>query len=1686
MKATLLKATFLLALLGFFYSAWAQGQSVTFSVMADIPYGSTEATVLQQHVAEHNLYSPSEFMVHLGDIKSGSGSCSQSVYTDMAGYMKEMRVPTYIIPGDNEYNDCSNPSQAWGYWEDNLMAFEQNFCGVPSTLERQSVRPENFAFTLNGVLLIGLNLVGGSVHDQSEWDTRMQQDADWVSQHFLEKGPQVRAAVVFGHAGPGGSRDLFFDQFEQSAIVFGKPVLYMHGDGHSWVNDNPFSALNITRVEVDDGGSTVLPVQVTVDMDPLNPFSFERDPWTSSSQPYNMPPCVEAGSNQSIMLPAVAVLEGEATDDGDPPSTLTVTWSVVSGPGSVSFANPQAQSTTASFQNVGTYVLRLTADDSQLQKHDELTVQVSSLGPALSINDITVNEGNAGTVDAVFTVSLAAGNGQDVSVDYASANGSAISSDDYSSATGTLNFSGSTTTQTITVQVNGDLLDEPDENFFVNLSNASNASITDGQGQGTITDDDLPPPPVISSFSPTSGPEGTEVTITGSGFTGASSVKFNGTPAAVFTVASPTQILANVPSGATTGKITVTTAAGIATSAEDFTVTLPPPPTISSFSPSDGLVGTEVTINGADFTNASSVKFNGTSASSFTVTSSTQILATVPTGATTGKISVTTAGGTASSANDFIVNAAPMTFQPSDDAYVKSTSPTSNYGTASTLRQRQSSSETQYTYLKFNVSGLSGTVQSTKLRLYVTDASNDGGSVYVVSNNQLGTTTPWTQANLIWNNAPAVSGTALSSAGAVVISTWIELDVTAAFGGDGTYSFGLKSTSSDVVYYSSKEGSNDPELVIQTGSGAPLPPTITSFTPTSGLVGAEVTINGSRFTGASSVNFNGTPAAGFTVDLSTKILANVPSGATTGKISVTTGNGAGESADDFTVTPPPSPPTIASFTPTNGLVGSEVTINGSDFTGASSVKFNGASATSFTVTSATEIRATVPTDATTGKISVTTGNGTAESVDDFTVTLPPPPTISSFSPSDGLVGTQVTINGTDFTNASSVKFNGTSAGSFTVNSSTQILATVPTGATTGKISVTTAGGTASSADDFTVVAGPTTFLPSDDAYVKSTSPTKNYGTATTLRQRQTTSETQNTYLKFTVSGLSGAVQSAKLRLYVTDASNDGGSVYVVSNNQLGTTTPWTQANLTWNNAPAISGTALSSAGAVVISTWIELDVTAAFGGDGTYSFGLKSTSSDVVYYSSKEGSNDPELVIQTGSGAPQPPSIASFTPSSGLVGAEVTINGSHFTGASSVQFNGTPAAVFTVASSTQILANVPTGATTGKISVTTGNGTAESAADFSVTLPPPAPTIASFTPTDGLVGMEVTIAGSYFTNVSNVKFNGTAAVIFAADSDMQIRANVPSGATTGKISVTTVGGTATSADDFTVNIGSGSTTASFQPVQDAYVKSSSPTSNFGSSTSLRVRTSTTETIYSYLKFDVAGLTGAVQSAKLKLYVDDDSDDGGSIFSVSNNYLDGSAAWIESGIVWDNSPLLSGSALSALGVVTIGSTVELDVTAAITGNGVYSFGLKSGSGNLVKYNSRQGANPPALVVETVVAAASGSSPAQAHSQGAIDEVAAPERIALYPVYPNPFNPSTTINFAMPEAGNVTLRIYSLTGQLVKTLVDGKMRAGRHNVSWNGRDQAGAVVASGIYFYQLVAQKESGEAAFTQVRRMVLVK
>jgi hypothetical protein len=112
--------------------------------------------------------------------------------------------------------------------------------------------------------------------------------------------------------------------------------------------------------------------------------------------------------------------------------------------------------------------------------------------PNLSINDATVSEGNSGTTTAVFTVTLAYTSAGTVTVDYTTADNTATTADnDYVAASGTLTFTSGITQQTISITVNGDTKHESSETFFIYLSNPVNAGIADGQGVGTINNDEI-------------------------------------------------------------------------------------------------------------------------------------------------------------------------------------------------------------------------------------------------------------------------------------------------------------------------------------------------------------------------------------------------------------------------------------------------------------------------------------------------------------------------------------------------------------------------------------------------------------------------------------------------------------------------------------------------------------------------------------------------------------------------------------------------------------------------------------------------------------------------------------------------------------------------------------------------------------------------------------------------------------------------------------------------------------------------------------------------------------------------------------------------------------------------------------------------------------------------------------------
>ena len=294
--------------LNFAVGAWAlDDDNLVFSVIADVPYYPSEYDTLRNHVRNHNLYSTSRFWLFLGDIKSPVKPCLESDYVQMADILKDLEVPVFMVPGDNEWVDCADLDQAWSWWEASFLNFEENFCNPPKA-DHQGNRPENVAFVVEDVLFVGLNIVHAPEGYEEEFQILLQQDLEWVTKQFQEQGPDAKAAVVFSHAGPSSTRRPFFDPFQQVAADFGKPILYIHADGHKWIMDQPFRQKNILRVQVDRGD--VPPVEVTITGDPDSMFVFNREPWGPDSEPVDSDPCVPDDPMQvvgdiSLWVPAL-------------------------------------------------------------------------------------------------------------------------------------------------------------------------------------------------------------------------------------------------------------------------------------------------------------------------------------------------------------------------------------------------------------------------------------------------------------------------------------------------------------------------------------------------------------------------------------------------------------------------------------------------------------------------------------------------------------------------------------------------------------------------------------------------------------------------------------------------------------------------------------------------------------------------------------------------------------------------------------------------------------------------------------------------------------------------------------------------------------------------------------------------------------------------------------------------------------------------------------------------------------------------------------------------------------------------------------------------------------------------------------------------------------------------------------
>lgn len=889
---------------------------------------------------------------------------------------------------------------------------------------------------------------------------------------------------------------------------------------------------------------------------------------------------------------------------------------------------------------------------------------------------------------------------------------------------------------------------------------SGSVSVITPDGTGSLPGFTFIPAPTITSFTPTSRGTGLTVTITGTGFTGATAVSFGGTAATSFMVVSATQITAVVAAGAT-GSVSVTTPGGTANLA-GFTFVLPP--TITSFAPTTAAGGATVTITGTNFTGATAVSFGGTAAASFMVISATQINAVVAAGGATGNVSVTTNGGTATLGGfTFIPPPTITSFTPTSGGLGATITINGTNFTGATLVEFGGTAASSFTI-----------VSATQITAVVNTGTS--GLVRVTTPGGIAT-----QAGFNFIPAPTITSFTPTMRGTGMTVTITGTNFTGAtavsFGGTAAASFMVVSaTQINAVVAAGATGSVSVTTPGGTGTLAGFTfvpvPTITGISPTSAMAGATVTINGTNFSTATGVSFGGTAATSFMIVSATQITAVVGPGAS-GNVVVTTAGGTGTLVAGFTFIF--SPPTITSFTPTSAGAGQTVTINGTNFTGASAVSFGGVAATSFTVVSATQITAVVAAGSASGNVSVTTPGGTGV-LGGFTFILPP--TISSFTPTSAGIGQTVTITGTNFTGATAVSFGGTAAGSFTVVSATQITAVLAGGAS-GSISVTTPGGTGTLAG-FTYLF----FIPTISSF-----------TPTSMGAGGTVTITGTNFIGVSAVSFGG---TAAASFTVISPTQINAVVGAGANGSISITTPGgtvTQGGFTFIPPPSITSFTPTSAAQGVTVTITGTNFIGAtgvsFGGTAATSFSVVS-STQITAVVAAGASGAVAVTTPGGTGTLAgftfiaPPNITSFTPTSAAAGATVTLTGTNFTGVTAVSFGGTAAASFTVVSSTQITAVVAVGSASGNVSATGPGGTG-TLGGFTFINPP---AITSFTPTSAAAGATVLINGSNFTGATAVTFGGTAAASFTVITPFLMTAVVASGAS-GNLVVTSPGGTGT-------------------------------------------------------------------------------------------------------------------------------------------------------------------------------------------------------------------------------------------------------------------------------------------------------
>lgn len=788
-------------------------------------------------------------------------------------------------------------------------------------------------------------------------------------------------------------------------------------------------------------------------------------------------------------------------------------------------------------------------------------------------------------------------------------------------------------------------------------------SVTTGAGTASWNNFNFIASPVIANATPIQAGDGSNITISGAGLSNAQ-VTIGGVPAAV-TYNTDNLILATVGSGATSGNIVVTTSAGSASLTGFVFVTAPQ---ITSFTPTTAAQGDIVTLTGSNFTSVNSVYFGNVSAA-FTVISPTSIKATVGYGAS-GAVQVTSPGGNASLAGFTHLGPAITSFTPAQGGPGQVVAITGNNFTGTT--------EVDFG----GVPAASFTVVSATL---INATVGPGTSGYIT------VTTPLGKAQMagfthpgpsVLSVSPGYAGPLLTTP--VLISGANFTNVTSVtFGGVPAASYTVLSQNT-ISATPNNGASGDVVVTTALGSGRSTgfiwvqAPTITAISPASAQNGATITITGTNFTGVSAVTIGGVNTPHNVVNATT-ISAVVVNGAS-GNINVVTAGGTATFSGFSN-----NSPLIQSISPTIAAVGQTVTITGVNLDATNSVSFGNTPAASFAIVSPQQITAVVGAG-TTGSVMVGGSKGTA-SIAGFTFL--PPPVITSFTPTQGGAGTTVSINGGNLLTTSSVTIGGVRAAILSVTNNT-VQVKAGSGAT-GKISLTTSAGS-TEIDGFTWYPAPV---------ISSADPMS--GNSQSLITITGTNFTGVTLVQFGGFYVGFTIVSPTV-ITATPVAGNGGDITVTGPG--GTAT---LPGFVFLQAPTITSFVTSGEGpgsiVTISGTNFNQVSDVEFGGLPAKSYTV--TAPGTIVASPGTGATGPITVTTNGGIASirgylyiSPPKVISFFPLSARAGSSLTLTGDHFNtnAGRNVVFIGPVQGQVTAATSTQLVVNVPAGAS-GRIIV---------------------------------------------------------------------------------------------------------------------------------------------------------------------------------------------------------------------------------------------------------------------------------------------------------------------------------------------------------------------------------------------------